>query len=29
MQADLIVRNGTVVSHRGIDTFDIAIKDEK
>lgn len=29
MQADLIIRNGTVVSHRGIDQLDIAIANEK
>jgi dihydroorotase len=28
-QADLILRNGTVVSHRGIDNLDIAVKDGK
>ncbi|OUR77891.1 dihydroorotase [Alphaproteobacteria bacterium 46_93_T64] len=29
MQVDLYVKNGTVVSHRGIEVADIAIKDEK
>ncbi len=28
-KVDLLVKNGTVVSHRGIDQLDIAIKDEK